>query len=257
MMQPSEPPPPSVAEDPAARRYWPEEDYLVGDGDAPRPHDPDFFSRAVRRTVLCLARWASHYKAAPCFQQEQRREGALPGDVRLRIEALGSLLDWLEVLPDPFPAARLELYSGDRLLLQGGDGIRGAPLLLTPAEFVALQDCWTDVGLPRDLYFAEGEERIVVEPVSAFGGVMWKSQRYTPRRAVRRDPAAGPPLRVPSEAERVGAFVDATRRYRTALQLRIAELMEPGRERDGRMLADLIALNSALRRLILSLEESR
>jgi hypothetical protein len=220
--------------------YLPEFAYFWYGGD-------DLAKKGARETAKCVARWAHRYAAYGRLRNRAKREGLVPEDSRERAALLDEVFAWLESLNVPLVLTTLNLYRSDANLLAQHDGIPGV-LSLTQEEFLQMQECLRARNLPDDLYCPVHEQQMVVEPMEKFGGVVRQRRWYTPHLWAMRDGPAIDARVVPSEEERIAAFRDACNRFGTELALRIAQLHEPGRERDGAELRKLSELVTALHR---------
>jgi hypothetical protein len=211
--------------------------------------------QAALVTTRTMARWAEHYRmrlsamkptVPPAQLQKQlrlaRRGGALPFEKIARTEeaVLPAGLAEREGLIDGFfeeferhraylVQAEVSLYLGEYILLDQSDGMPG-PLAASPEEFVQLQTAWEEAGLPRDLYYPVRDERMVIEPVEKYGGVVRTRLYYSPRQWEQRVQVKDAPLPIPSEEERLEAFIAACERFAQAVGLYIAQLSEPGQQ---------------------------
>lgn len=213
-------------------RYLLEEDYFFDVKQPSVRRDMAFFGQAVRITARCVARWADRYLARPCSHRDLVRQGEMPANMVEREALIDDLFDWLTALPGPLSGDVLNLYQGDTVLLEQGDGMASGTLTITDTQFTELQGCWGAHDLPRDLYYPASDERTAVDPVEKFGGIVRVQQRYSPRRWERRIQTALDAVPVPSEAERVASFLTALSTFQQALWLRRAQLVEPGRTHD-------------------------
>jgi hypothetical protein len=242
-------PPPTRPPGLGHAHYLLETDYFFNDAEPRFAMDMALFERAVRITARCVAQWADRYLARPCVQRDLLRQGALPSSIEERELFVDELFAWLAVLPDPILGDVLNLYQRDKLLLDQSDGMAYGFLTLSPKQFAQLQACWAANGLPSDLYYPAAAQRMVIEPVEKWGGVVRIGQRYTPRRWARRDPGAIDAVPVPSEEERVASILAALSQFQNALWLRRTELMEPERTRDAFFTAELTAITAVDREL--------
>ena len=216
-------PPPTRPPGLGHAHYLLETDYFFNDAEPRFAMDMALFERAVRITARCVAQWADRYLARPCVQRDLLRQGALPSSIEERELFVDELFAWLAVLPDPILGDVLNLYQRDKLLLDQSDGMAYGFLTLSPKQFAQLQACWAANGLPSDLYYPAAAQRMVIEPVEKWGGVVRIGQRYTPRRWARRDPGAIDAVPVPSEEERVASILAALSQFQNALWLRRTE----------------------------------
>lgn len=244
---------------PGREHYLPDGGYFSPSAAHPAEHrygSADFRLEAARVTTRTMARWASRYAMRlfankPTIPPEEwqtqvrqaRKGGTLPyeqirrtqeGDLPTGREEREALIDAffgefqeferLGIHPSP---AGVSLFLGKEILLEQGDGMPG-PLAASPKEFAQLQDAWEQAGLPRDLYYAARDERIVMDGEERYGGVVRTRYIYSPRQWEARLQAGITPLPIPSEEERLEAFIAACDRFAQAVALRIAELSEPG-----------------------------
>lgn len=203
--------------------YLPDEFHFV---------DRDDISLALfaRMTTKYVAQWSDQYEAHLVGGGDAHvQKGHLPETPEARAALIEALFDWLGRLDKRVPAAAVSLYLGDLPLFLQDDGVPGI-LTLTPTQFAELQVEWSRHGLPRDLYYPSSEQRVVIEPIEWFGGVVLVEQRYSPLRWLHRDHEAIEALRVPGEEDRTKAFGEVCDRFANALMLRCLELAEPGRE---------------------------
>lgn len=238
-------------------RYFLEKDYFF-DVDLPSVRrDMAFFELAVRITVRCVAQWADRYLARPCSHRDLVRQGEMPASVVEREALIDDLFDWLTALPGPLSGHVLNLYQGDTVLLEQGDGMASGTLTITDTQFTELQGCWGTHDLPRDLYYPASDERTAVDPMEKFGGIIRVQQRYSPRRWARRVHTQLDAVPIPSEEERVASFLTALSTFQQALWLRRAQLIEPGRTHDPALTEerkDITNLDQAVLRLALRIK---
>lgn len=251
---------------PGREHYVPDGGYFSPS--AAHPEEPaehrygsvDFRLEAARVTTRTMARWASRYAmhlyarkpTVPPEQWQTRVQEALKGgplpyeEIRRAQEGdLPTGQEEREALIDGFfgefqelerlgihmhgSAAGVSLFLGKAILLEQGDGMPG-PLAASPEEFAQLQAAWEQAGLPRDLYFAARDERIMMDGEERYGGVVRRWYLYSPRQWEERVRLGIAPLPIPSEEERLEAFIAACDRFAQAVALRMAELSEPGQE---------------------------
>ncbi len=209
--------------------------YFELDGD-PSEHRLEalasFHRLAARVTAQAVARWADRYVAYPLAVKnippaERRREGFLPTDLQKREALIEDLFDWFDRFSVELYLAGLHLYEGKQPIMSQSRGIPGE-LDLTMEEFTELQQIWERKGLPRDLYYPAHERRTIIEQFKTLGGVVRAYRHYSPRQWEQRLQAGVKPLPIPSEEERLEAFIAACDRFAQAVALRMAELTEPG-----------------------------
>ena len=163
---------------PEREQYLPEDDYFVGEF----PIDPYF---ALKVTAHRVSTWADRYIAYPSTEPGKRREGLMPASDQMRGELLRDIFVWFEAQV-PWYQSALNLFEDDQALLDQHDGAPGI-LALRPEEYAELQDAWDAHELPRDLYYAPGDQRTAVEPEAVYGALVRVQRRYSPRRWARRD----------------------------------------------------------------------
>ncbi len=200
---------------------------------------------AARITARCVAQWADRYEAWPVGIPSVIREGALPRTAAARAMVVREALDWVEAwlrrAERPVTLAGLVLRWSGRIVLDQHDGVP-ARLLLTPAQFAAMQNCLESEGLPRDLYYPASEARVLEEPVEYMGGVILGHRRYSPLQWARRDASNLPPLRLPSEEQQALRFFESCQRFLEALELRCAQLQRSDKQDDRQELQEVDAL---------------
>lgn len=200
---------------------------------------------AIAVTARCVVQWGTDYLAYPLSDRRLVRKGPLPRDVQARQSLIDELYRWAEevALATPAPAFQtglaLHLDRDDERLMDTWDDGMPCRLVLTPEEFLLLQDCWVRHQLPRDLFYPSTETHLVVEPTSVYGGIVLASREYSPLGWARRDVEAFSALKVPTEEERLSRFLEAIHQFQQALSLRRAELQEPGRVTDPEELREL------------------
>lgn len=201
-------------------RYLPEGAYLYDGAGTVRAEV------VARVTARCVARWSDKYDVRIVNPPVQEKSGRLtPGDAAA--QTIDAVFDWLDSMDASPYAVAFTLYRDGTPLLDQSEGFPGT-LMLSRAQFLALQDCWEEQMLPRDLYFPADQQRVVVEPVRGFGGVYRTEKRYTPRQWEQRAQASATFASVPAEDERARAFLSAWTSFSNALMLRILQLSEPG-----------------------------
>jgi hypothetical protein len=194
-------------------------------------------------TAEWVARHADYYHARSHSKlRTEKREGPLPTEPDARAAFVHELLNWLQTI-QPLWATELMLKQGDVWLLDFIDSVPGI-LYLTPDEFATLQEEWATHGIPTDAYYPISAMRGAVDPLEMHGGIVLGYLQYSPRAWQARDLVALKQLRqrIPSEAERLVQFAEACTVFIEAVSRRLAELAEPGRERDEEELAKLHAL---------------
>ena len=184
-------------------------------------------SLATRVTASSVAQWADRYEAFTVGSRMYHQQGLLPSYSEEREELINKAVDELESHVELYVCA-INLYKGDQPLLQQGDGIPGN-LTLIPYEFEQLQHDWQSHGLPGDLYYPGKDQVTVVEPIEMHDTVVFAEQRYTPVGWAHRDQAMIEATPIPTEAARIERFVEACMRFVRNVELRKAELREPGR----------------------------
>lgn len=172
-------------------RYVLEKDYVL----SPYPYrirSLSFFERVARVTAKCVAHWADryhvHHRVRPI--SGINREGLLPQELDVRDSLIDSIVDSFLTIPDPklegIDYLCLDLYQGERLILNQGDGIIDGVLTVTSEQFRALQECWQRHDLPRDLYYPAHQRRVVMESVERGGKIISRPREFTPRQWARR-----------------------------------------------------------------------
>lgn len=206
-------------------------------------------ARAALVTLEYLSQWADKYEVYPhVHNPENRHEGTLPSESDERKRLVDREFAWL-IEQDKYPALlAFNLTRGEDTLIDQHDGIPG-PMILTPQQFAHLQDEWQQNGLPRDLYYRQGEDIVGVEAVEIYGGRVRVHKRYTPLQWRERQGIAIEELPVPTEEERAEALVAACAAFAAVLARRLYELMEPGRERDEKLMAIVATLAGAAHKL--------
>lgn len=206
-------------------------------------------SRIVTRTV---ARWASRYWAQ-VHSEAHNREGPLPKALRAR-EALIDEIYALDLLhnPNPVMVPGLVLWQDDEYRLDQAE-YEPSMLYLKPEEFRVLQRVLQRHGFPTDLYYPAHEVKIVTEPVEEWGGIIELPVWYSPLRWARRDAAAIEAVRVPTELERLDAFMAACQEFSKKVFLRVREIQtsteQPGdREEEKKLQALDFEVSQAERR---------
>ncbi len=236
--------PPTLPPPPGYEYYLPEYFYLFGDRRIAR-----LAGTAARVSAAQIARWSDRYRGRIFGRQPAEVEGSLSGPPDARAEQILEMLGRLEAgtkSGTPYEYG-LELSSEGACLLDQYDGFPGI-LALTPAQFAELQRVWIFHGLPSDLYYPASEQRTVIEPVEAHGGLVRAHRRYTPQYWARRGTTTDTSARFPSEEERQEAFSKACRQFLRAIRLRMAELLEPGREIDHGQVSRLRRLAAEVER---------
>lgn len=263
--------PPSWRIRPGYGVYLPEREYIaelayIGEpGAAPSrdevlPAQEALLDRIIRITARYVARWADHVDAFPLSRQglpadDWKRAGDLPEDVAGRQRAIDGVFGWLEGHAVPIYGAAIILLHDGYPLFNQHDEIPGS-LTLTPRQLAELQDEWEQQGMPRDLYFPFEASHAIVEPVWAHGGVVREQRGYSPRAWERRAAAPKPQLEVPSEEERVRAFLAACQQFIETIMLRRDQLLEPGRPPATDETRQLVVLLREVHRAMRAAQES-
>ncbi len=204
----------------------------------------------IRVTAHCVVRWCDNYVAVLNdyfvdggeLRPGEIREGPLPVGLEERHRFLNALFAWADRV-QPTPNLRLDLLRGDQFVLYD-EGVVPT-LVLSPAEFAELQDCWAGHGLPRDLYYPASAQRSISGPIRAHGGVVCAEALYTPRQAAVLETSPRK-LRVPSERKRDETFLEIHGEFLQALDRRLLELQEPGKEVDQAEIEELRSLHRSL-----------
>jgi hypothetical protein len=117
------------------------------------------FDVAARLTAKCVAQWATSYECWPVGYPDEAKSGLIPGDPQARHALIGELWEWLvgwwagRTEFEGLVMVGLYLDRGGQPLLDQHDGVNDAMrLLLSPEEFAQRQQCWSQLGLPVDLY---------------------------------------------------------------------------------------------------------
>jgi hypothetical protein len=121
---------------------------------------PEFdVDSAARTTAQCVAEWATDYECWPVGYPDIARAGPLPADVQGRRALIDALWAWLHAWWTErtefggLVIVGLYLDRDGEVLLDQHDGVGDdTRLFLKPEEFARLQQCWTERGLPADLY---------------------------------------------------------------------------------------------------------
>jgi hypothetical protein len=251
---------------PGREHYVPDEGYFspsVAHPVEPAEHPSswaNFRLESARITTRTMALWASRY-AMHLYARKltippeewqtwvrRGRQGAIPPHEQIRRAQEGNLptgREEREALIDAFfrefqeikrlgiqvsPSGMgISLFLDEAILLEQDDGMPG-PLAASPEEFALLQASWEQAGLPRNLYYAARDERLVMDGEERYGGVVRRWYIYSPRQWEERLQARIKPLPIPSEEKRLETFIAACDRFAQAVALRIAELSEPGQQ---------------------------
>ena len=210
--------------------------------------------RAARVTARYVARWATSFEARPIVGQGAVQNGMLPAERAERSAMVDELFSRLEQEAGQWPTLiSLLLCRDDGVILDQHDGIPGL-LTLTSRQFSELRDYWEREDLPRDLYYAAGKQRTVIEKVEDGGEVLLAERRYSPLRWKHRDVSAVDALRLPTEEERLRSFKHACLRFVRDLMSRDRQLREPGRRPNPEQLAEVEALMKQVGRTIIGIE---
>lgn len=236
-------PPPPFPPGAGREHYLPEKYYFFDMREVPA-------LVGMRVTAHCVVQWCDNYVAVlnDYFVEggERRhgevREGPLPVDVEERHRFLDALFAWADRV-QPTPNLRLDLLRGDQYVLYD-EGVIPS-LILAPAEFEELPGCWEGHGLPRDLYYPASAQRSILAPIRTHGGVVRAAALYTPRQAAVLE-ASPRKLRVPSERKRDETFLEIHGEFLQALDRRLLELQEPGKEVDQAEIEEIRSLHRSL-----------
>jgi hypothetical protein len=205
------------------------------------PDTPAFFMEpgkalAISLTVLkCVAQFATRYQCWPVGFPDKMAEGSLTGTQASREHVIDieveRVINWLNANGRAGSLhVGFTLFDQDIRILNQPEG-PPAQLNLLREQFAVVSQCWAEKGLARSLYFPQDSVVSVVEPMRFRGGVVRVERQYGPEQRGRKL-ATSEDLVVPTEEERRAAFWVACRAFYAALELRIAELTEPGDRAD-------------------------
>lgn len=169
--------------------YIPELYYLQDQSDFP-------FRKAVLMTATTVSHWSSHYCAKLIAPRSKRmapksKSGSLPPNTEEREALVAELVSWL--FENSLADELFYLVLDDEPVLQSGqvakfdhhDDTGSWALDLAENEFAELQAAWKERGLPKDLFFPQGNAFCLPYPGAGLKARLLRSMGvkkcYTPR----------------------------------------------------------------------------